>query len=134
MRASATKAMAFFLKITGNQKGFGLIVAIFIIVILGMFGTLIAKFTIMGSTESAEEYLWAQALYSAESAVQLRILTHDGGHGWDGSANSLTIEKFKMTAPKDTFTNPNISATLVVQATRVNVSRRIEEKFLLSSP
>ncbi len=125
--------MAFFLKIIGNQKGFGLIVAIFVIVILGMFGTLIAKFTTLGSTESAEEYLWAQALYSAESAAQLRILTHDGGTGWDGSANSLTIEQFKITIPKDTFTNRNTSATLVIQATRTNVSRRIEEKFLLNS-
>ncbi len=124
--------MASSFKIIDNQKGFGLIVAIFVIVILGMFGTLIAKFTTMGSTEAAEEYLWAQALYSAESAAQLRILTHDGGNGWDGSANSLVIEQFKMTAPKDTFTNRNTSATLVIQAARINVSRRIEEKFLLN--
>ncbi len=126
--------MASLLKIIGNQKGFGLIVAIFIIVVLGMFGTLIAKFTTIGTTEAAEEYLWAQALYSAESAAQLRILAHDGGGNgaWDGTANSLTIERFKMTAPKDTFTALNTSAILVIQATKINVSRRIEEKYLLT--
>ncbi len=126
--------MALSFKNINNQKGFGLIVALFIIVVLGMFGTLIAKFTTIGTTEAAEEYLWAQALYSAESAAQLRILAHDGGGNgaWNGTANSLTVEQFKMTAPKDTFSALNTSAILVIQAARINVSRRIEEKFLLA--
>ncbi len=121
-------------KIICDQKGFGLIVAIFVIVILGTFGTLIAKFIIIGATESAEEYLWAQALYSADSAAQLRILTCDGGGngGWNGTA-PLTIEQFNITAPTDTFTTSNVSAALTVQAIRVNISRKIEVKFLLDN-
>ena len=126
--------MIYLPKIIRNQKGFGLMIAIFVIVIMGTFGTLIAQYTAISFTESSEEYLWGQALYSAESAAQLRILTHDGGGsgGWNGTPGSLTIEQFDITAPIDTFTVSTTSATLAVQATRVNVTRKIEINFLLS--
>ena len=120
--------MIYLPEIIRNQKGFGLMIVLFVIVIMGTFGTLISQYTAISSTESAEEYLWSQALHSAESAAQLRILTLDGGGngGWDGNPGSLTIEQFNINAPTDTFTVSTTSASLVVQATRVNVARKIQ--------
>ena len=62
-----------------NDRGIGLVAAIFVIVVVGMFGTLIARYSIIGSTSSAEDYHWAQALYSAQSAANVAILYSDGG-------------------------------------------------------
>jgi hypothetical protein len=59
-----------------------------------MFGVLIARYTMISSQSSAEDYLWAQALYSADSAAQLRMLTHDvvgDTSGWtDRTINTFT--------------------------------------------
>ncbi len=122
------------MKLIKNEKGAGLIMAIFVIVILGIFGTLISRFTIIGATESIEQYLWAQALYSAESAAQLRILSHDSSNGL---TFPYTIEEFTIPEPAavdDTFLPDKIRvqpSTLKVEATRVNVSRKIEVKYML---
>jgi len=113
------------------QKGAGIMVAVFVIVILGMFGTLIARYASMGAATSVEEYLWAQALYSAESAAQLRILTHDDG-GSGGPVFPLTVEKFTIATPSiDDFSERGIPATLKLEAKRLHVTRSIELKYLL---
>jgi len=118
-----------FFKIWRNESGAGLIMAIFVIVILGLFGTLIARYTMIGATESVEEYLWAQALYSAESAAQLRLLTHDGGVG---PAFPLSIEQFTVPAPDpDDFSARGIPATIRVKASRLGVQRKIEIMYVL---
>lgn len=62
-----------------NQEGVGLITAIFVIVVVGMFGVLIARFAMISSMSSTEDYFWAQALYSAQSSAQIAILYGDGG-------------------------------------------------------
>ena len=112
-----------------NERGIGLLVAIFVIVMVGLFGTLIARYTLIGATEAAEEYLWAQALYAAESAVQLRLLTHDGGNG---PAFPLQIEQFAVPVPApDDFAARGTPATLRVEASRLEVKRKIEIKYVL---
>jgi len=75
-----------------NERGIGLITAIFVIVVVGMFGTLIARYATIGSVSSAEDYHWAQALYSAQSAAQVAILYDDGGGA--GSENLATVAGF----------------------------------------
>ena len=65
--------------ILNNQNGFGLLAAVFVVVIVAMFGALLIRYTQSGAAASAEDYLWAQALYTAESAAQLQILDNDGG-------------------------------------------------------
>ncbi|HIJ91726.1 MAG: hypothetical protein OEV91_06675 [Desulfobulbaceae bacterium] len=112
-----------------NESGIGLIVALFLIVIVGLFGTLIARYAMIGATAAAEDYLWTQALYSAESAVQLRLLTHDGGNG---PAFPLVIQGFGVPAPDpDSYSGRGIPATMRVRATRLNVRRTVEIKFVL---
>jgi len=78
-----------------NEQGIGLITALFVIVIVGMFGSLIARYAVMSSVSSAEEYHWAQALYSAQSAAQLSILYDDGGG--TGSESLTTVAGFSVT-------------------------------------
>lgn len=64
-------------RILCNQNGIGLITAIFVIVVVGMFGVLISRFAMVSSVASAEDYYWAQALYSAQSSAQMTILYDD---------------------------------------------------------
>ena len=114
----------------GNAKGFGLLAAIFVIVMVAMFGMLIVRYTITGSVSSVDDYLWAQALYSAESAAQLTILDHDGG-GTGTFALPLEINKLTANSTIDNFTLPTTPATLRVNATILNITREIEVKYLL---
>ncbi len=69
-----------------NEKGFGLIGVVFIIVIGAMFGLLIARNIMTSSVASAEDYLWTQGIYAAESGVQLKMLYNDGGGNFGGAA------------------------------------------------
>ena len=114
----------------GNAKGFGLLAAIFVIVVVAMFGMLIVRYTITGSVSSVDDYLWAQALYSAESAAQLTILDHDGG-GTGTFTLPLEINKLTANSTIDDFTLPTTPATLRVTATILNITREIEVKYLL---
>jgi type II secretory pathway pseudopilin PulG len=113
-----------------NEKGFGLIAAIFVIVILAMFGLLVARYTTTSSVSSVEDYLWAQALYSAESAAQLQILNYDGGGNWVTFAFP-TIADFTITPVADDFDSAGTAATLSVRANRNEISREIEVKYIL---
>lgn len=78
-----------------NQQGIGLITAIFVIVIVSMFGVLIARYAMVSSVASAEDYLWAQSLFSAQSAAQSWVLLNDGGGGI-GAAVPGTIAGFSV--------------------------------------
>ena len=116
-----------------NQRGMGLITAIFIIVVVGMFGVLLARYTTISSVASAEDYLWAQALYSAESTMRLNILRNDGG----GNFTALPIPVVggiatEIITPPTSFTAPTSPATIRIRATRAQVSRTVEAKYLLS--
>jgi hypothetical protein len=113
-----------------NDRGMGLVAAIFIIVILAVFGMLIARFTSTTSVTSVEDYLWAQALYSAEAAAQLRILNHDGGGNWGGFSYPV-INNFTITPVTDSFSGAGSPATLDVLATRATVVREIQVKYIL---
>lgn len=116
-----------------NRRGIGLITAVFAIVILALFGLLIARYTITTQMSSAEDYLWAQSLYSGESVMRLNILRHDGG-GVAGVANP-TVGEIPTTIVSDTFTTANAPATIRVQAQHgTGVSRTVEAKYLLAAP
>src|SRR5574340_1263817 len=69
-----------------SQKGFGLMAAVFVIVVLAAFGVLIARYASTGAVASAEDYVWAQSLYAADSAARLRMLSRDNGGNWGGGA------------------------------------------------
>ncbi|MCF6291404.1 MAG: hypothetical protein L3J03_10475 [Desulfobacterales bacterium] len=69
-----------------QQHGFSLIAALFVIVILALFGTLISRLVAINSISSSEDYLSAQALYSAESAARLKIMCQDGGGTYGGGS------------------------------------------------
>jgi hypothetical protein len=119
-------------KTISNNHGFGLIAAIFVIVILAVFGLLVARFTGTGALESAEDYLWAQAYYSAQSAAQSKILCNDNGGGIGVCATPTTISTFTITV-NDTFSVVGSPAIVRVQAERtgINVSRTLEVKYIL---
>ena len=74
----------FLKKLIHNEQGIGLVAVVFVIVILSLFGMLISRYTVTTSMSSAEDYLWAQALYAAESGLKLRILEADDGGNWAG--------------------------------------------------
>lgn len=112
----------------------GLITAVFIIVVVGMFGVLIARYTTISSVASAEDVIWAQAFYSAESTMRLNILRHDGGGApptWPLPVNP-TVGGIATDIITDSFTTPVTPATIRVRATRAQVSRTVEAKYLLS--
>jgi hypothetical protein len=113
----------------------GLIMAIFIMVVVAMFGVLIARYTTISSVTSAEDALWAQALYSAESTMRLNILRHDGGGNLGGSVEPM-VGGISTDILTDTFTVSNQPATIQVQATRdvdgSAVSRTVEAKYVLA--
>ena len=115
-----------------NRRGIGLITAVFAIVILALFGLLIARYTVTTQTSSTEDYIWAQALYSAESVTRLNILRHDNGGG-AGCAVNPTVGQLPTIIVSDTFTAANLPATIGVQAIHsTKVSRTVEVKYLLS--
>ncbi len=69
-----------------QQQGFSLIAALFVIVILALFGTLISRLVAINSIASSDDYLSAQALYSAESAARLKIMCADNGGTYGGGS------------------------------------------------
>ncbi|MBU0485846.1 MAG: hypothetical protein KKB30_15185 [Proteobacteria bacterium] len=123
-----------------NNQGFGLIAAVFVIVILAMFGLLTARYVATTSVASADDYLWAQGLYAAESAIQLKILCRDLGGTWGGGANcdtgtypDPTIARFTTQATTDNFGGISNPSILRIQANipTLNISREIEVKYIL---
>ncbi len=124
-------------KILHNQDGIGLVAAIFLIVVVAMFGVLIARYTMISSQSSAEDYLWAQALYAAESGAKLRILEHDDGGNWVNWANP-TIKGFNLSlssigVPLSPPTDPTAIAgnifDLTVRAEQASISRTMEVRY-----
>jgi len=125
-----------------NRRGIGLITAVFAIVILALFGLLIARFTVTTQTSSTEDYLWAQALYSAESVMRLNILGNDGGGGITAPVNP-TVGGIPALPPTKAdgatlfaFTATDTPTTIQVQAKHdgTKVSRTVEAKYLLPAP
>jgi len=123
-----------------NRRGIALITAIFAIVILSLFGLLLTRYTVTTQLSSAEDYLWAQALYSAESTMRLNILGNDGGGGITTPVNP-TVSGIQTLPPTTngttlfTFTATNTPTTIRVQAKHgTEVSRTVEAKYLLPSP
>jgi len=134
-----------------NRRGIALITAVFAIVILALFGLLIARYTVTTQMSSAEDYIWAQSLYSAESVMRLNILSRDnGGNLGGGLVKPTNVQGFSFAdhtpypdKVSDDFTAANKPTTIRVQAkygtdtptdTSPKVSRTVEAKYLLSPP
>lgn len=116
-----------------NNRGIGLVAAIFVITTMALFGLLIARYVSTGSTTSLDDYQWAQSLYSAESSAKLRILFHDGGGNWLGIWNDPSIGPFNSVRNTDNFSAVGVPATLSTKATHpsLNISRSITIKYIL---
>lgn len=123
---------------TVNQQGFGLMTAIFVIVVLALFGLLIARYTVISSLSSSEDYLWAEAIYAADTTAQRTILFHDHGGGGGAYAGDPTVAGFTTSrtiiggtlGASGTPTTIRVTATRAVSPTE-NISRTIEVKYIL---
>lgn len=126
-----------------NRRGIGLITAVFAIVILSLFGLLLTRYTVTTQMSSAEDYIWAQALYSAESVMRLNILSRDNGGGLGGGlVKPQDVQGFDFTDPlppeparvSDDFTDAKTPTKITAQAKHgTGVSRTVEAKYLLDS-
>jgi hypothetical protein len=114
-----------------SQRGFGLVAALFVVVIMGLFGVLAARYIFTTSISSAEDYLWAQTLYSTESTVHRQILYHDGGGS--GLFVAPVIQNVTTTVRSDIFPGAGAPASLEVEgeAVVVGIIRIIEVKYIL---
>lgn len=126
-----------------NRRGIALITAIFAIVILALFGLLIARYTVTTQMSSAEDYLWAQSLYSAESVMRLNILRNDGGGTLPAKTTLINplvnplVGQIPTFIDFDDFPVPgpgthHPATTIRVRATDgTGVSRTVEAKYIL---
>lgn len=116
-----------------NRRGIALITAVFAIVILALFGLLITRYTVTTQTSSAEDYLWAQSLYSAESTMRLNILRNDGG----GNFAAVPIPQVgqiptQVITPPTVFNGVGNPSIIQVRATHgTGISRTVEAKYIL---
>lgn len=114
-----------------NQDGFGLVAALFAVIILAMFGVLAARYLFTTAISSAEDYLWAQALYGAEAAAHRQILAHDGG-GTGGFVTPLIIQNTTCTVTSDSWSGSGVPATITVRGRAgSDITRIISVSFIL---
>ena len=114
---------------TFDNRGIGLITAIFIIVVVASFGLLLSRFVITHSTASAEDYLWAQALYSADSIIKLRLLQEDNA---SLAVTDSSIMGYTTTQTPDPLTALSNPGVLEVVAEQGLVSRTVQVNYTLT--
>jgi len=116
-----------------NRHGIALISAMFAIVILALFGLLITRYTVTTQTSSAEDFIWAQTLYSAESVTRLNILRNDGGGNFIGVPTPQVGQiPTQVMTPPTTFNGIGNPSIIRVRATHgTGVSREVEAKYIL---
>jgi hypothetical protein len=108
-----------------SQRGFGLLAAIFVIVVLAAFGLLIARYTATGALSSAEDYVWAQSLYAADSAARLHLLHADGGGDWPGGLEYPRVGRCTTTEVDAGFNDTTRTGMVEVRAGAGEVTRTI---------
>lgn len=113
-----------------NERGFGLIAAIFVIVILALFGTLMARYIMTSSVTSAEDYLWTQTYYSASSAINLRILAEDEGGNWTTWSTYPQIAGAAVSETSASFQPPGQPSFIRLKASINQISRELELKYI----
>lgn len=111
-----------------SDKGFGLVAAVFVIVFMGMFGLLAARHLQSTSIDASETWLWAQALYTANSTARLRILTHDGG---GGSFTAPVIQNVQGSITSDNFAGKGAPSSLEARGATGKIVRTIRVKYIL---
>jgi len=116
--------------IINNERGIGLLGTIFVIVILALFGLLIARYTQTTTVASVEDYLWAQAFYSAESGVRLRMLEHDEGGNWSGWTGYPEVENFSVSEVSSSLQPAGNPSRIRARASRNQIVRELEVKYI----
>jgi len=111
-----------------SDKGFGLVAAVFVIVFMGLFGLLAARHLQSTSIDASETWLWAQALYTANSTARLRILTHDGG---GGSFTAPVIQNVQGSITSDNFAGKGAPSSLEARGATGKIVRTIRVKYIL---
>jgi hypothetical protein len=91
---------------------------------------------VVSQLSSSEDYLWAQALFSAEAVVRLNILSHDGGGGLaKATVKPTEVQGFDFSPAgrvTDTYATPPLPSSIRVRATHpTGVSREVEAKYIL---
>ena len=120
-------------KTYANQNGIGLIAALFVIVILALFGLLIARYTVTTSISSSEDYLYAKTYYAVESGIRLRMLEDDGGGNWAGWPGYPQIDGTTITQIATTLQPPQAPGqptTLRAQGNQNDIVRDLTVKYV----
>ena len=117
-------------KLYSNQRGIGLVAAIFVIVILALFGLLIARYTKTTSISSAEDYLWAKTYYAIESGIRLRMLEDDGGGNWSGWSGYPTINGTVITEISSSLLAPGQPSSIRAQGSQHDIIREVGVKYV----
>jgi hypothetical protein len=117
-------------KTYSNQKGIGLIAAIFVIVILALFGLLIARYTMTTAISSAEDYLWAKTYYAVESGIRLRMLEDDGGGNWAGWTGYPLVDGTAITEISASLQPIGQPSSIRAQGSQNDIVRELTVKFV----
>lgn len=117
-------------KIYSNQRGIGLIAALFVIVILSLFGLLIARYTMTTSISSAEDYLWAKTYYAVESGIRIRMLEDDGGGNWAGWSGYPLVDGATITEISSSFQPTGQPSSIQAQGSQNDIVRELTVKYV----
>lgn len=117
-------------KTYSNQKGIGLIAALFVIVILALFGLLITRYTMTTSVSSAEDYLWAKTYYAVESGIRLRMLEDDGGGNWAGWTGYPLVDATTITEVSSSLQPIGQPSSIRAQGNKNDIVRELTVKYV----
>lgn len=73
-----------------SEKGFSIIAAVFIVVILSILGIIVVTYTITSAEETGNEFLSTQAFYNAETGIYSALLEIENGLNPNGKSYSFT--------------------------------------------
>lgn len=92
-----------------NQKGFTIVQAVFILVVLGMLGAYMVTMSTVQQATSTQALMQARAYQAARSGLEWGIAaTLSPSSPWDGISNEMQIEGFSVNVTRDIDNNGNI--------------------------
>jgi len=117
-------------KTYSNQNGIGLIAALFVIVILALFGLLIARYTMTAAISSSEDYLWTKTYYGVESGIRLRMLEDDGGGNWAGWTGYPLVDGTTITEISSSLQPIGQPSSIRAQGIQNDIVRELTVKYV----